>query len=260
MMPVLSVVIAVRDRRSMLEAAVSSAMSQVTADDEILIVDDGSSDATKQWLDEVRERDPRIRVVTQPPSGVAAARRRGLLEARRDFVCVLDSDDKLLPGALERIRVALAHEHADLVYGWYREWSRRGGFRVIQLPSFDDNKAMLRQTLVRPRVPFKHSGTTFDRNVGLKLGVYDQSLVSKIDVDLYLRFLRAGRRLTLIREALVEFCRHPASMSSDRLAGLRSWFTIIDRYGPESKMERAAVKCMRATAEGAKLLAQYIGR
>jgi glycosyltransferase involved in cell wall biosynthesis len=252
----LSVVIAVRDRLPMLRRAVGSALGQESRIDELVVVDDGSGPKTQSWLKSLGRDRPEVRVVSQPALGVAAARDRGLREATGDHVCILDSDDRLAPTAVQRIRQELSRSGAALVYTWYREWSPGGTSKVVELPAFRTNRSMLLATLVRPRVPFKHSGTTFDRLTALELGGYDQSLPNKVDVDLFLRFLLAGKRLRLIPDPLVEFYRHEGALSGARMAGLQSWYHLIDRYGPSSRAARWVVKAMRTAAEGGKLLVE----
>lgn len=240
----LSVVIAVRDRLPMLQRAVESALAQEVFIDELLVVDDGSGTDTRLWLKGLARDRVKVRVVTQPASGVAVARDRGLKDAAGDYVCILDSDDCLAPTAVQQLRRELSRSDADLVYTWYREWTLGGKSRVVKLPAFRRNRSMLLATLVRPRIPFKHSGTTFDRLTALELGGYDRSLSSKVDIDLYLRFLRAGKRLTLIAEPLVEFHRHGESLSGDRIAGLSIGCPLLDRRGPPPEDK----PCTRATA------------
>lgn len=77
--------------------AIKSATADGTAD-EVIIVDDGSTDRTVQVVDEMDE--PNVRVISQPNSGPAAARNAGAAEATAEFIVFLDADDQLLPGAL----------------------------------------------------------------------------------------------------------------------------------------------------------------
>lgn len=97
--------------------AVDSAVGQKGAAVEVLVVDDGSPDrATVEILDALARTRP-IRLIRTPNAGVAAARNRGLAEARGDFVCFLDADDRLDPGAMATLRDALADRpEAALAY------------------------------------------------------------------------------------------------------------------------------------------------
>jgi glycosyltransferase involved in cell wall biosynthesis len=93
-----SVVIPTYNRARFLPAAVASVRAQSYPCDEIVIVDDGSSDNTSEV---VAALGPGVRLIRQANSGPAAARNRGIDEARGDLVAFLDTDDRWLPGKLD---------------------------------------------------------------------------------------------------------------------------------------------------------------
>ncbi len=95
--PTISVVIPTYNRARFLPSAVASVRAQSYPCDEILIVDDGSSDDTPEV---VATFGPGVRLIRQINAGPAAARNRGIDEARGDLVAFLDTDDRWLPGKL----------------------------------------------------------------------------------------------------------------------------------------------------------------
>lgn len=250
-----TILLASYGRLGLLQSAVESALAQTYENYEVLIVDDGSDEATRAWLLAAEQQHARVRVVFQDHQGVAAARARGVLESRSDLICILDSDDTLAPNALRRLcEVFQAHPDTAIVYSDIREIRPNGTTSLRRYPQFDTAEQMLWATLLRPRVPFKHSGTTFRRSVALELGSYDPALPRKVDIDLYLKFLSAGHRPRLIPEPLVNFRMHKDSISLDRMLGLRVWFQLIDRYGPRNPVTRFGVKVIRAVSETLKRL------
>lgn len=90
--PCISAVIPTFNRRGVVGRAIDSIMSQSEPVDEIIVVDDGSEDGTSEWLQETYAGA--IKVIRQGNSGVSAARRRGVQEAKGDWVAFLDSDDE----------------------------------------------------------------------------------------------------------------------------------------------------------------------
>jgi glycosyltransferase involved in cell wall biosynthesis len=191
----------------------------------------------------------------QENSGVAVARQIGLREARGEFVCILDSDDRLVPKALSTILMVFAESpELDVVYCNNRTWIDREKVRTSHYPRFGSNKGMIRSIFLRPVVPFKHSGTTFRKNTALALGGYDTNLPLKIDIDLVLKFLTDGRRLLLLEDFLVEFRMHKDSISAQRLTGIKVWWLLINRYGPTGQFQKLLYKAMRAFSELLKLL------
>ena len=92
-----------------LSATVASAIAQTSANLELVIVDDGSTDGTAAVAAALAAGDPRIRVVTQGNTGIANARNRGLaaITSESRYVALLDHDDLWMPDTLARLRAAL---------------------------------------------------------------------------------------------------------------------------------------------------------
>lgn len=102
--PAFSVVITTYNRARIVCRCIDSALAQDFDDFEIVVVDDGSSDDTQAVLAE-RYEDPRLRVVAHEANrGINPARHTGAVNARGEWVVVVDSDDELAPGALARLR------------------------------------------------------------------------------------------------------------------------------------------------------------
>lgn len=101
-----------------LPASVGSVQAQTFADWELIVVDDGSTDGSFDWLQ--GQTDPRLVVVRQPNQGVSAARNAGLAQASAPYVAFLDADDTWAPTFLECMLAALQSQpQAVLAYcGW----------------------------------------------------------------------------------------------------------------------------------------------
>jgi hypothetical protein len=111
-----SVVLPTRNRSDLLATAVASVQAQRHAAWELLVVDDGSSDGTREALE--RTRDPRVRWIRCEGVGPAAARNRALLEARGAVVTYLDDDNVLGPLWLHAVAWAFAkHPERAVLYG-----------------------------------------------------------------------------------------------------------------------------------------------
>jgi glycosyltransferase involved in cell wall biosynthesis len=101
--PFFSVVITTYNRARIVRRCLDSCLAQSWSDFEVIVVDDGSSDDTAARLEEYS--DPRLRVIAHERNrGINPARFTGASAARGEWVVVVDSDDELLPGALERLR------------------------------------------------------------------------------------------------------------------------------------------------------------
>jgi len=138
-----SVVIPTYNRAGLLGRAIQSVLSQLGRPDEIIVVDDGSTDGTAELVRTLAE--PRIRYIRQSHAGAGAARNRGVSEATRDLIAFLDSDDEWLPGklALQRqfmsVRQEVLFSFTDLgrEVGGKRQPLLRGGHWHEDLRDWD---------------------------------------------------------------------------------------------------------------------------
>ena len=93
--PSVSVIVPVYNAENTLRACVDSVLAQTAADFELILIDDGSRDASGLICDAYAEQDERIRVIHQKNAGVSAARNAGMDQARGEYVLVVDSDDSM---------------------------------------------------------------------------------------------------------------------------------------------------------------------
>jgi glycosyltransferase involved in cell wall biosynthesis len=115
----ISVLVPAYNAEATIGETLASAAAQTHRNLEIIVVDDGSTDATPAIVTEAARSDPRIRLLRQPNAGVAAARNRALDEARGTYVAPLDADDIWSTHKLERQFARLRQvPEAGLVYCW----------------------------------------------------------------------------------------------------------------------------------------------
>src|ERR1700722_20919914 len=119
MSPKTSVIMPVRNGVRFVEAAIDSALPQLGPDDEIVVVDDASTDSTLSVL--ARMQDRRIRVLNGAGRGVSSARNIGLAAAAGEFIAFLDHDDLWPPGRhAVLLRALLTDESIDCAIGRLR--------------------------------------------------------------------------------------------------------------------------------------------
>src|SRR6185295_17662992 len=93
------------DRAALTVRAVESALAQSRAPDEVIVIDDGSLDDTRQRMAAFGDA---VRCISRSPGGASSARNRGVLEASAGWIAFLDSDDVWQPEHLERMDAAIA--------------------------------------------------------------------------------------------------------------------------------------------------------
>lgn len=115
-----SVIVAVRDGERYLGEALLSLLAQSPRPQEVIVIDDGSTDASRRIAEEF---GPPVRVLTQPPSGIGAARNAGVASARGDLIAFLDADDLWPAGAVaSRLRAFDESPAPDVVWGMVRHF------------------------------------------------------------------------------------------------------------------------------------------
>lgn len=122
----ISVVMPIYNAEVFLERAIESVKAQTYGDIELILVDDGSSDRSREKCEIVALGDQRIKLLVQENRGPAAARNTGMRHASGEFVFFLDADDYLDPMAIESLVSAYERTQADLIMGNFRKLENSG--------------------------------------------------------------------------------------------------------------------------------------
>ncbi len=178
----ISVVIPSHNRGHSLDRALQSVYAQTSAVDEVILVDDGSSDGSAARAE---TQFPGLVVIQQSQRGVSAARNRGILAARHDWIALLDSDDSWQPEKIETIRKAAAR-HADFVLYHSDEIWIRNGVRVNPMHKHRKHGGWIFKQCL-PLCAISPSTTVIRRETLLELGMFDEDLPACEDYDLWLR-------------------------------------------------------------------------
>jgi len=119
----ISIVIPIYNKEAYIESCMESLLRQDFDGFEIVAVDDGSTDRSGEICDRIALTDQRIRVFHQPNGGVTAARRFGVEQAQGRYIMFVDSDDELLPQALQTMYKTIEETGADEVIGTFQTQS-----------------------------------------------------------------------------------------------------------------------------------------
>lgn len=120
--PVIGVVVPVYDVADLLPACLDSILAQTHADLHVVVVDDGSRDASGAIADDYAARDARVEVVHTANHGLGAARNEGIRRVRGEYLAFADSDDAMPPGALATLLASLEGSGSDFATGSVARW------------------------------------------------------------------------------------------------------------------------------------------
>lgn len=244
----MTVVMAAYDAAATVGDAIRSVLAQSWTDFELVVVDDGSRDATAARVEAFGDR--RIRLVRQANGGAAAARNTGIEQARGPLVSMLDSDDLLLPDYLERMAAALL-DRPGAALAWTDAWcfeEASGRFRRTTAMAAADPPAgpLAPDALVTAlaRRNFVFNAATVRRDALLEAGGYDAGLSHAEDWDLWLRIARAGHGGLPVAGAdggpLAIYRDRAGSLSGDEGAMLRGMRVVYDRLLADARLPAAA--------------------
>lgn len=204
----ISVIIPTYNRKNTLPRAVESVLNQTYKPVKIIVVDDGSTDGTKEWFSEMY---PLVHYIYQVNSGVSSARNTGINSARGDWIALLDSDDEWLPDKLE-LQVKLLQNNAELRFCHTNEIWIRNGVRINQMKKHQKYGGnIFKKCLDICRI--SPSSSLFHTSVIKDVGLFDESLDVCEDYDLWLRITAKYPVLFLDQPLIKKFGGHTDQLS-----------------------------------------------
>lgn len=243
--PRVSVVMPVYNVEAYVAEAIRSVLAQTFTDFELIIVDDGGSDASMEICRSFC--DPRITIVSQRNRGLAGARNTGIAASRGEFVALLDSDDRWLP---EKLMLHVIHlDNAPKVgvsYAPSRLIDAVGQpLRIVQRPKLKgvaakdifcrnpvgNGSAPVLRRLALDTVAFAHPDER------TRTCWFDETLRQSEDIEMWLRLSLAGNvRFEGIAAVLTEYRIGGGGLSAQILRQYEAWQGVVARmarYAPE---------------------------
>jgi len=222
-----AVIIPTYNRSALVSRAVESVLRQTADDIEIVVVDDGSTDGTRQIIESIaaQSRFP-IRYLWKPNGGCASARNVGLRETHADAFLFLDSDDALLPEAVASLTEVLEQAQADFVYS-----------PTVEVITGRERFVLLPVSAGRPEDiavahffdgSVRNGAVLFRHHVLERAGLVDESLRYNEDSDFFQR-VSISFKAAYCPVATVEHYHHAGNKSSNRVAIYRAMITSAQR-------------------------------
>jgi glycosyltransferase involved in cell wall biosynthesis len=205
----------------------ASVLAQTFTDFEIIVVNDGSPDTPELERELTPFRD-RIRYIVQDNRGLSAARNTGIGIAAGRYIALLDSDDTWEPEYLRRQLEVLERDRLDIVYANATTFGDplRAGRRFMDVhPSTGD---VTFESLVSQRCNVMVS-VLARREALVDAGLFDESLRSSEDFDMWLRVLHGGWRIGYHRRPLVRSRLRPESLSANAIWMCQHIVRVLDK-------------------------------
>lgn len=269
--PLCSVVIPAFNAMDFLPSAIASVEAQNQAGIEVLVLDDGSSDGTAEWLEIAQTRRPWLKAFKGAGLGPARARNMLIENAKSDLVAFLDADDEWLPGKLSRdIAYHTAHPDVSFTFTDYLHLDPQGrslgtafeywrpGFRA-----WPEDRFMPLQNALVTLIGCNLAGTSTvvaKRERLRNANGFAEDLPSAEDWDLWLRLAQDGP-VAVSTRVTANYLVRPGSETANRAARIAAMETILERYGHAegSRAARREAKARLSTvrAEAASIAGRH---
>jgi glycosyltransferase involved in cell wall biosynthesis len=207
MPPQVSVLLPAFNAAASLSAALRSVARQTEPNFECVVVDDGSTDGTRELARAVAAADPRFRIISQPHRGIVAALNAGLAECRGELVARMDADDVMARRRLELQAAELRRRPTWAGLGchvrFFPRQSLTDGLKNYErwLCAIDGAEDVRREAFVE--CPIAHPTLVSRRRVLASVGYRDVAWPE--DYDLVLRLLAAGHELGMLPQRLLHW-------------------------------------------------------
>jgi glycosyltransferase involved in cell wall biosynthesis len=213
-----------------LKECMCSVSSQSYSRMEVIIVDDGSTDATYELARRHAEGDARFRVVTQEHAGVSAARNYGVLLSVGEYISFFDADDILYSFSVERrVKALLRAPLIDIVYSDHQVVDKcRRPVRISRSIALGNRPELM--LLACPCLGI--TGVLMRRHVFTKAGLFDTTLAIGEDWDFWIRCSKTGYAFHHLEEVLCEYRQHDTNSTKSIDRGITDCLAMLSRHRP----------------------------
>jgi glycosyltransferase involved in cell wall biosynthesis len=233
-MPAVSVLMPCYNAANTLPVALESISQQTFTNFQVVLVNDGSTDATQELLKNWAARDARFQLLNQAHQGIVGALHNGLGSCRADYIARMDADDRAHPERFAR-QVAFLDQHPEIalvasrVQGYPQE-ELRAGFTIY----LEWQNALLHDEDIRREIfvesPLAHPSVMMRREQLENVGGYQDHGWPE-DYDLWLRFYLSGKRFAKLPQVLLDWREHPDRLTrQDSRYSLENFLRVKAHY------------------------------
>ena len=215
--PAISVLMPVYNAEHYIDLAIDSILNQTFSDFELIAIDDGSVDSSREILEERARQDIRIRCCFRPNTGIGGALNDGIKVARGEFLARMDADDISLPHRFAQQIARFKSDPTLVALGSAVIFMDSSGNLVKSCPRSANHQQIEQSLLEGDGGAIIHPSLMLRRASAIEIGGYRTDRYYE-DLDLYLRLARVGR-LSNLSEPLLKYRVHPTSVNFSKFLG-----------------------------------------
>lgn len=208
--------------------AIDSSLQQTYAHCEVIVVDDGSTDNTRELLQQ--KYGNRIKYIYQENRGLAGARNTGVRNASGDYLQFLDADDEITPDKIEKqVKILEQHKEYTVAFSDF-EYFEGGASNITKLSPETFRKKYQTGNLWKPFLTGNfivvHAALARKADV-VAVGCFDESIWACEDYDLWMRLAGRGCNFVYTNGIMARYRLTPGSMSSARIMQIRGTIYVL---------------------------------
>lgn len=226
--PLVSVIVPAYNQGHYIKEAILSVKNQAFSDWECIIIDDGSTDDTRDIVRSFESRDNRFKYNYQENQGLSNARNNGIKVANGTYFAFLDSDDAWVTTTLQvMIDFLQKHPNISLAIGGYDEIDEQG--TTISMTYYPPDCGRCIKELLAGNISPVHS-ILVKKDVFEKCGVFDPTLTSLEDWDMWLRASAAGFQFGQVRMLVAHYRVYQGSMSYNAKRMEQNFISVLEKF------------------------------
>jgi len=222
-----SVIIPTYNRAFLLSRAIESVLSQTFQNFELIIIDDGSTDNTKDVIEKIKKEDNRIIYIYQDNRGLPGALNTGIKNAKGKYIAFLESDDEWLPEKLKE-QIKLFKDNIGIVSCnliFINDVTHEKG--VYKLCPFTNVENFLRNP---HNYVYNNSSIVISKVVVERVGFWDENMKIFSDLDYYIRIVQAGYTINFVEKNLVKYHIHNNNLSRDFSKSADDYLRLLKKH------------------------------
>jgi len=214
-----SVLIPAYNMSAHVEGAVASVLREDLTEMEVIVLNDGSTDDTKQSVEPFTDPDhpdydPRVRLYTHANRGKPETLNRGFRLSEGKYIIVVDADDEVPDSGITARYQTAEQEDADLVIGACEVFQGSDSLDVWEAPTSTDPTALRRGFYLYPRQPFHLNACLMSRSLVERTGDVKDERTRCQDIDFAMRLLSHARSIATTNHVTYRYRKYRSSMQN----------------------------------------------